>query len=87
MNNNYIQQSLWFTAGLGLGASAIWLFATRDGRRARRQIAHMVKDGRERLAETGHDVLEKSKELMDRGKDFVQKTGAEVGRRLHVADR
>jgi len=55
--NNHIQQSLWLTVGLGIGAGATWLFTTRDGRRARRQIAHMVKDGRERLNETGHDAL------------------------------
>jgi len=87
MNNHFIQQSLWFTAGLGIGTGATWLFATRDGRRARRQVAHMVKDGRERLSETGHDVLEKGKELVDRGKEFVEETGAEVGRRLHFAGR
>lgn len=85
MNNHLLQQSLSFTAGLGIGAGATWLLATRDGRKAQRKIAHMVKDGRERLHETGHDVFEKGREMLDRGKEFVEEHGAEVGRRLHFA--
>jgi gas vesicle protein len=87
MNNHFIQQSLWFTAGLGIGAGATWLLATRDGRKARRKIGHMVREGRERLNEAGQDVFERGKEMLDRGKEFVEETGAEVGRRLHFAGR
>jgi hypothetical protein len=87
MNNHLIKKSLWFTAGLGIGAGATWLFGTRGGRKARRQIARMVEDGRERLTEAGHDVLGKGEELYERGKEFAEHTGAEVGRRLHSAGR
>ena len=87
MNNHLMAKTLWFTTGLGIGAGATWLFGTRSGRRARRQITRVVEDGRERLTEAGHDVLEKGGELYERGKEFVGHTGSEVGRRLHLAGR
>jgi hypothetical protein len=84
MNTHFIRQSLWFTAGLGIGAGSTWLFATREGRRTRRRIAHTVRDGRKRLTETGHDIFGKGTEMLDRGKQFVKETRFEVGRRLHA---
>ena len=87
MNNHLIGKSLWLTAGIGVGAGATWLYGTRSGRKARRQIARVAEDGRERLTEAGHDVLEKGEELYERGKEFMEHTGTEVGRRLHFASR
>ena len=72
MNNHFIQQSLWFTAGLGIGIGATWLFATRDGRRARRQVAHMVKDGREYIVKAGESACETGKEFYERGKELAE---------------
>jgi len=87
MNNHFIQQSLWFTVGLGTGAGATWLLATRAGCRARRKMAHMVHDGCERLNDAGRAVFDRGKEILDRGKEFVEETGADVYRRVHFADR
>lgn len=87
MNNHFIKQSLLFTAGIGVGAGSTWLFATRGGRRTRKQIGHMVKDGGERLHETGHNVFERGKEMLNRGKELAEEAGGAVGRRLHFASR
>jgi hypothetical protein len=87
MNTHLIKQSLLFTAGVGVGAGSTWLFATRGGRRARLQFAHMVKDGGERLSEAGQDAFEKGKEMLNRGKELAEEAGAAVGRRLHLASK
>ena len=72
MNTSYVGKGLWFVAGVGIGAGATWLFATRGGRKARRQVAHMVKDGREYIVKAGESACETGKEFYERGKEFAE---------------
>lgn len=85
MKTRFFKNSLWLIGGASIGAGATWLFGTRSGRKARRQMARMVEDGRERLGEAGHDVLEKGKEAFERGKEYVEETGHRVASGLRIA--
>jgi hypothetical protein len=86
MNNHIARKSFWFAVGLGAGAGATWLFGTRSGRRARRQIGHVFEDSRERLAQVGGDALDKGKRVYTRGREFLERTSA-VGRGFRFAGR
>ena len=46
--------------------------ATRGGRKARRQVAHMVKDGREYIVKAGESACETGKEFYERGKELAE---------------
>ena len=78
---------LWMIAGIGIGAGVTYLFATRQGRRLRRNLYRkadqyrakfvagtqdMLENGREILEQRGREVFEKGKDLRDSGKEFFK---------------
>ena len=65
------ERFLWLLAGAGLGAGLTFLFATKAGRKARRQMMRYAEQTGERLAETGEEVLGKGKQIYGRGKEVV----------------
>ena len=72
VNTGYLEKSSWLVAGIGIGAGATWLFATRGGRKAQRQVVRIVDDGREYLVKAGQDALEKGKDFYERGKELAE---------------
>ena len=71
MRTNSGEKFLWLLAGAGLGAGLTFLFATKAGQKARRQMKRYAEDTGERLAEGSQEVLEKGKQVYERGKEVV----------------
>ncbi|MBI4465087.1 MAG: YtxH domain-containing protein [Acidobacteria bacterium] len=65
------EKFLWLLAGAGLGAGLTFLFATKAGRKFRRQVLRYAEDTGERIVESGQEVLGKGKKAYERGKEVV----------------
>ena len=87
MKTNREGKSLWFIAGLGIGAGATWFLATNSGRRTQLKLRRMAEEGCDRVAETSREILDKGKELAGRGKDAAVETRDWVGEKLHIGAR
>jgi hypothetical protein len=60
----------WLIGGIGIGAGCTYLFATRAGRRLRRNIYRKAEDCTSRVVAAGNDMLESGRDLVERGKDL-----------------
>ena len=77
----------WLVGGIGIGAGCTYLFATREGRRLRRNMYRRAEDCRERVVSAGKDMLENGKELLDRGKDLGHDAREFLGRSARAFQR
>ena len=84
MRNTNAERFLWLVAGAGLGAGLTFLFATKSGRKARRQVMRYAEETGERIAETGQDVLDKGKQVYERGKEVVDEAMEYIDRGRRV---
>lgn len=60
-----------FLAGAALGAGLAMLYAPKDGRQLRSQIADLADDAVDKIKEYAKEAQEKIKETIDEGKDVV----------------
>jgi len=60
-----------FLAGAALGAGLAMLYAPKDGRQIRNQIADLADDAVDKIKEYAKEAQEKIKETIDEGKDVV----------------
>ncbi|CAH2030331.1 YtxH domain-containing protein [Trichlorobacter ammonificans] len=60
-----------FLAGAALGAGLAMLYAPKDGRQLRNQIADLADDAVDKIKEYAKEAQEKIKETIDEGKDVV----------------
>lgn len=60
-----------FLAGAALGAGLALLYAPKDGRQIRRQIADLADDAVDKIKEYAKEAQEKIKETIDEGKEMV----------------
>jgi gas vesicle protein len=74
MNNNNIGG---FLLGLSLGGAIALLFAPREGKKTRAQLAQAAADKVSYMKDCGETVRDTTRELYERGKDEVarQKEG------------
>jgi len=81
------ERYLWLVAGLGLGAGITYLFASKEGRKARRRFVRMMEDGTERLVERSEEVLERGKEFYERGREMADEAMEFIDRGRRAAQK
>lgn len=60
-----------FLAGAALGAGLAMLYAPKNGREIRNQIADLAEDAAEKIKEYAKEAQEKIKETIEEGKEVV----------------
>lgn len=60
-----------FLAGAALGAGLAMLYAPKNGRELRNQIADLADDAVDKIKEYAREAQDKIKETIDEGKDVV----------------
>ena len=78
---------VWLAGGMGLGAGCTYLFATRQGRRLRRNMYRKAEDCRDRMVSAGEDLLHNGKSLLDRSRAFGDDMREFLGRTSRVFQR
>jgi hypothetical protein len=67
---NTVKGAFWLVGGAGIGAGFTYLYATRKGRRMRRQLSRMLDSYRYNIEDSGRDLLERGKELAESARTF-----------------
>jgi gas vesicle protein len=70
-DNNGSNNTLFFLAGLAIGAVAALLYAPQSGEKTRKLIGKKADEGRQFLRETSQDLREQAEDFVQKGREVV----------------
>jgi gas vesicle protein len=71
MSDNHGGGTLWFLAGLGIGAAVTLLYAPKTGEETRQKIRQTAEQGRDVVKEGAQKAREQAGTWGDKGRDYL----------------
>jgi gas vesicle protein len=79
MSDNKGSGTLWFLAGLGIGAVVGLLYAPKTGEETRQNIREAAEQGRDVVKDSAQKVREQAGTWADKGRDYLNSQKDQIG--------
>lgn len=79
MSDNSGGGTLWFLAGLGIGAAVGLLYAPKTGEETRQKIREAAEQGRDVVKDSGQKAREQAGTWADKGRDYLKSQKDQTG--------
>jgi gas vesicle protein len=79
MADNHGGGTLWFLAGLGIGAAVGLLYAPKTGEETRQKIREAAEQGRDVVKDSAQKAREQAGTWADKGRDYLNSQKDQIG--------
>ena len=79
MSDNHGGGTLWFLAGLGIGAAVGLLYAPKTGEETRQKIREAAEQGRDVVKDSAQKAREQAGTWADKGRDYLNSQKDQLG--------
>ena len=79
MSDNSSGGTLWFLAGLGIGAAVGLLYAPKTGEETRQKIREAAEQGRDVVKDSAQKAREQAGTWADKGRDYLNSQKDQIG--------
>jgi gas vesicle protein len=79
MSDNNVGGTLWFLAGLGIGAAVGLLYAPKTGAETRQKIREAAEQGRDVVQDGTQKAREQAGTWADKGRDYLNSQKDQIG--------
>lgn len=73
MANRNGESTLWFFAGMAIGATIALLYAPDSGEETRKRIRKAARQGADRLADSGRQLVDRGRELAEEANEMMER--------------